>query len=283
MSTSFHPETDGASEHSNKTINQAIRYHIQQNQKGWVKALPKIRFEIMNTENASTGFLPFQLRFSRSPRLIPPLMVNAPGNELPDLPEVTRAKAIIERIDADVAEARDNLTLAKIGQVNAANQHHGKEEVFEVGDRVMLSTLHRRQEYKSKHAKRVAKFFPCFDGPYTIMKARPEFSAYTLSLPNSPNIFPTFHSSQLKRFIPNDLDLFPSREHPRPQPIVTEDGVEEYQIKRILDARHRGCGWSFLVRWSSYGAEKDRWLPGSELTECEVLNRWLQDGGEGPQ
>ena len=42
MSTAYHPETDGSSEHSNKTINQSIRYHVQRNQMGWVRALPRI-------------------------------------------------------------------------------------------------------------------------------------------------------------------------------------------------------------------------------------------------
>jgi hypothetical protein len=42
MSSSFHPETDGASERTNKTINQLLCYHVERNQKGWVKALPLI-------------------------------------------------------------------------------------------------------------------------------------------------------------------------------------------------------------------------------------------------
>jgi hypothetical protein len=28
MSTAYHPETDGTSERSNKTVNQALRYHV---------------------------------------------------------------------------------------------------------------------------------------------------------------------------------------------------------------------------------------------------------------
>ena len=34
MSTAFHLETDGASEHTNKTVNQCLRYHVMRNQKG---------------------------------------------------------------------------------------------------------------------------------------------------------------------------------------------------------------------------------------------------------
>ena len=70
LSSAYHPKTDGASERTNKTINQSIRYHVQRHQKGWVRALPRIRFDIMNSVNASTGFSHFQLRLGRSPRVI---------------------------------------------------------------------------------------------------------------------------------------------------------------------------------------------------------------------
>jgi Integrase zinc binding domain len=62
LSTSYHPQTDGLSERSNKTIIQAIRFHVGLNQKGWLRALPRVRFDIMNTINASTCFSPFQLK-----------------------------------------------------------------------------------------------------------------------------------------------------------------------------------------------------------------------------
>lgn len=42
MLTVFHLETDGSSEKTNKTLNQSLRYHVQRNQTGWVKALPRI-------------------------------------------------------------------------------------------------------------------------------------------------------------------------------------------------------------------------------------------------
>jgi hypothetical protein len=153
----------------------------------------------------------------------------------------------IKEIQNAEAEAKDNLLQAKVTQAHFANQHQGKDDIFVVGDLVMLSTLHHRQQYKKKNEKRVAKFFPRFDGPYTIIRAHPEFSTYTLDMPNSPLTFPTFHASQLKRFVSNNVDLFPSREHSRPKPIVTTDGVEEYSIEEIIDARRRGHGWSFLV------------------------------------
>jgi hypothetical protein len=67
LSTAYHPQTDGSSERSNKTIVQCLRFHVERNQKGWVRALPKVRFDIMNTPNASMGTSPFILKTGRSP------------------------------------------------------------------------------------------------------------------------------------------------------------------------------------------------------------------------
>jgi len=74
MSTAFHPQTDGSSEQTNKTVIQALRFHVEQNQAGWAKALPKVCFDIINTINASTGFTPFMLKSAHYPCLIPPLL-----------------------------------------------------------------------------------------------------------------------------------------------------------------------------------------------------------------
>jgi len=107
----------------------------------------------------------------------------------------------------------------------------------------------------------------------------PEFLAYTLELPNSPDILPTFHASQLKHFTKNDASLFPSQEHISPGPIMTLDGMEEYAIDRIIDERCRGRGRQYLVRWVGYGPEEDRWLPQRELDNCEALDTWQQREG----
>ena len=74
MLSGYHPETDGASERTNKTVIQCLRFRVEHNQKGWVKALPTVHFDIMNTINKSTGFSPFQLRFGRLARMLPPIV-----------------------------------------------------------------------------------------------------------------------------------------------------------------------------------------------------------------
>ena len=99
----------------------------------------------------------------------------------------------------------------------------------------MLSTTHRRREYMQVKSRRVAKFMPRFDGPFIVSKANPSKSAYTLDLPNEPNQFPMFHSSLLRRFVPNNDELFPSRKLMEPGPVVMAEGKEEWLIEKIID------------------------------------------------
>lgn len=278
MSTAYHPRTDGSSERSNKTVNQCLRFHVRRNQKGWVRALPRVRFDIMNTVNRSTGFSGFQLKTGLSPRLMPPL-INEP--ELMESIEAVDAARLVQQLEDNVAQAQDSLLMAKVAQAEQFNNNHGPALVFDVGDMVMLSTFNHRRDYKKKGEKRVAKFMPRFDGPYAVIEAHPQFSTYELELPNSPNIFPVFHTDELTPFIPNNASLFPGRELERPAPIQTEDG-EEYGIHEIIDERRRGRGTQYLVRWRGYGPEEDRWIASKELDDCEALNRWnegLVSGG----
>jgi Chromo (CHRromatin Organisation MOdifier) domain len=173
-----------------------------------------------------------------------------------------------------VLEAKDNLRTAKFNQAFAANQGRSPDPKFEVGDRVMLSTENCRREYKSKGSKRAAKFFPRWDGPYEVVQAYPATSTYTLDLPESMNIFPTFHATQLKLYHANDDSMFPTRAHIRPPPLKFADGSEEYFIDSILDERKIGRGRRYLVRWKGYGVEDDSWVAGAELKGTDALKDW---------
>jgi hypothetical protein len=167
----------------------------------------------------------------------------------------------MEWLTNDLLEARDSLTAAKISQAHHANKERAPDREFEVGDRVLLATAHRRRDYMQKKDGRVAKFMPRFDGPFEVTTAFPEASTYTLHLPDSSRTHRTFHSSLLRPHIENNDELFPSRALERPGPIVTEDGEVEYYIDEIIDERTCGRGKQYLVQWMGYGPESDLWLP----------------------
>ena len=278
LSSSYHPESDGSSERTNKTVIQCIRFAVERHQKGWAAALPKVRFDIMNTVNKSTGYTPFQLRFGKSPRMIPPLLDPSPDNN----PAHDLARTIIEQMLPVELEAKDNLLSAKIDQAHHANRRRREHFPFSPGQRVVLSTANRRQEYKNPDTLRVAKFMPRFDGPYRILATNKTHSTVTLDIPEAPNAFPVFHSSEVTLFKENDDNLFPSRALNPPKPILV-DGEQEFFIEKIVDERMRNKHLQYRVRWQGEGPEGDKWLPASELEDCEALDNWQASKPKRPR
>ena len=150
------------------------------------------------------GYSGFQLHLGQSPCIIPPIV---PLNLSPKLCSAgAAAEKVIAQLQDDVTDTRDNLLLAKVTQAHHARTSHGMEIMYNVGDRVMLSTFHQQCKYKLKGDKRAAKFFPQWDGLYTIIRANTEPSSYTL---DNDNGYP-YYASKLKPYYTNDAELFPT-------------------------------------------------------------------------
>jgi len=143
MSTAYHPQTDGASERTNKTVDQALRYFVDRHQTGWVNALPRVRFNIMSSVNAATGYTHFHLHLGRTPRLLPPLTQDAIHSVRADFPnDISNALETIINLKTDVADTHDALLASRIAQAHSANAHRGEEPPLAIGDFVYLSTAH---------------------------------------------------------------------------------------------------------------------------------------------
>jgi hypothetical protein len=134
MSSAFHPQTDGLSEHTNKTLNQSLCLALQTRQHSWATALPKIRFQIMNSVNASTGYSSFQLCLGCSPRLIPPISKEPLDNN------AETPTQLLECIAHDVGTAADNLLESKVLQAAQSNKYRNPNILYAIGDKVLLST-----------------------------------------------------------------------------------------------------------------------------------------------
>jgi len=233
MSTAYHPQTDGASERMNKTIIQGLRFYIDHDQLGWSRALPKVCFNIMNTVNSSTGYAPFVLKSSHHPRLIPPITTLNPLSINDSFSG--QALEFMKMIEGCFTDAQDSLLIAKVDQAHHANTSWSPETRYEVGDEVLLLTANQRHDYMQAKNGWTAKFMPRYDRPYKVIQAFPNSSNYTLELPTGSKIHPTFHTSLLKAFQPNNMTEYPDREPGQPGPILTEEGEEEYVIKKIVD------------------------------------------------
>jgi len=156
ISMAYHPQTDGLSKRTNKTIIQCIHFHIDQQQKGWSKVLQKICFDIINSVDASTDYAPFMLKSGHQPRLIPPIIcipeqILIANNELtettgsacpppPILDLSPPALSFIEELQNCLDDASDFLLAAKLSQVLQVNTSQNPDLNFKVGNKVLLLT-----------------------------------------------------------------------------------------------------------------------------------------------
>ena len=168
-------------------------------------------------------------------------------------------------------EAQANLTVAQNRAREQANRSR-REELFHVGDKVLLSTRHIRvdQHLPSKLRRR-------FIGPYKVTE-RISSVAYRLELPPTWKIHYVFHVANLKRF--RKSEEF-NREDVPPPPIIVE-GEEEYEVDSILRHKGQGARRLYLVVWKGYPITEASWEPESNLRNAsrlleEYLRRFAND------
>jgi len=71
LSTSFHPQTDGRSERTNKTALQVLRGWVDASQSGWRDKLGLTEYAINSAVNETTGTAPFKAVLGFMPRVSP--------------------------------------------------------------------------------------------------------------------------------------------------------------------------------------------------------------------
>jgi hypothetical protein len=122
---------------------------------------------------------------------------------------------------------------------------------YQVGDQVWLKGRHLRTNQPT------AKLAPKCHRPFKVVQVMSPVN-YRLELPTQWSIHDVFHT---------DL-LTPYRETPthganyqRPPPDLVE-GVEEYEVERILDSRQYGQGrkLQYLIAWKGYPDSDNQWV-----------------------
>ncbi|GIL59344.1 hypothetical protein Vafri_14233, partial [Volvox africanus] len=69
LSTAYHPQTDGQTERTNRTLGDVLRNYSGRNPTGWDTYLSAAEFALNNTVNCSTGRSPFFLNYGFHPAL----------------------------------------------------------------------------------------------------------------------------------------------------------------------------------------------------------------------
>lgn len=78
MSTSFHPQTDGLSERSIRSVTQILCALVSPDQLDWYEKLPIAEFAINSAVSSTTGFSPFKLNYGYLPRSMNGISTDTP-------------------------------------------------------------------------------------------------------------------------------------------------------------------------------------------------------------
>ena len=183
--SSYHPQTNGATEALNKHIIKCISAAIDSNNyDDWEALLPMINFSYNTAVHKSTNHSPFFLTFLRQPYLP---TTNLPTTCLTDQPWLQQTFNQLQTV-------MHTLKLANMEAQTQAEKHYNKRAAlkqFRLGDKVLVwfpKTVHANKPHN-------IKFNTPYQGPYTIIKINGPLT-YTLQL--TPTSRPTLvHANRI--------------------------------------------------------------------------------------
>jgi hypothetical protein len=265
MSTAYHPQSDGQTENTNKTLENMLRSYVNNSLSDWDDHLVSAEIAINNSKQLSTGYSPFWLNSGQSPNL--PLSTAARASTL-DTSVNPVANEWVRRIDAELERARQNLERAQNAQRKEADKHR-RAVKYTVGDNVLLSTAN----LTSHNSKLRAKFI----GPFPIKKVKSDVTV-ELELPRvMSRRHPVFHVNLLRPFT-EDPTRFPNRRQVNRPVAELVDRQQEWIVERVLGERKMKNGHvQYLVLWEGWPVEDATWERASYLAHAQdMINDWKQ-------
>ncbi|GJY88223.1 putative reverse transcriptase domain-containing protein [Tanacetum coccineum] len=187
MSTTYHPQMDGQSEHTIQTLEDMLRACVIDFGGSWDVHLPLAEFSYNNSYHSSIRCAPFEALYGRKCRS-PVLWAEIGESRLigPELVQETTDKVVL---------IKEKLKAARDRQKSYADNRRKPLE-FEVGDQVLLKVSPWKGVIRFGKKGKLA---PRYVGPFEILE-RVGPVAYRLRLPEElSSVHDTFHVSNLKK------------------------------------------------------------------------------------
>ena len=265
MSTAYHPQTDGQSERENRTLVEAVRSFVQEDQKDWDELLPLLELALNSAKQSSTGQSPFQMVYGREAVL--------PVDVQFQTPIATAANPAVEQLQQKLQDGWERATTsmkkAQERQKTSADKKRRAVE-YQVGDKVWLST-EKIVLRGNKQLDRSMKFGAKFIGPFEVVEVKNR-NAYRLQLPESFKMHPVVNVERLKKYVDGE-EQFPSREveewRPSGEVVRDANGQLEWEVERIIAQRGNERTRQYLVKWKGYPLYEATWEPKRNLENSE--------------
>ncbi len=210
---------------------------------------------------SSTGLSPFQCCLGYQPPLFPSQESDA---------VVPSAHAFIQRCLRTWRIAREALTRTGERNKASADRHRTKPPLYVCGQKVWLSAKDINFRLPTR------KLGPKFIGPFIVAKVLSPVTVRLKLTPQFKKIHPVFHVSKIKPVFRSPLQ--PLISAPPPPRLI--EGSPAYSVRRLIDVRHRGRGYQYLVDWEGYGPEERCWIPARDILDRALIDQFHQRHGE---
>ncbi|KAG6616287.1 Retrovirus Polyprotein [Phytophthora cinnamomi] len=254
MTVAHRAQGDGQTERMNRTLEEYLRCFVCPLQDDWDIHLANAEFAVNSTVNTSTKFAPFEADLGYIP--LNPLQLAS--EKLAAVPNSRRGAEFHERQAAILLRCREALAQAQ-ERMRDVYDRNRVEQVFEVGDKVYLST----QNLDPKHSglPNSTKFGPKWIGPYTVVR-KIHNHAYELNIQAGKKLYPVFKTASLKVYKePTRLS--------RPSIVILADGSIGQVVEGLRGERTHKRRTQYLVEW--VGEEKQTWEPIENLSQVPDL------------
>jgi len=245
LSTAYHPQSDGATEHINQEIEAYVAIYCYTHPEMWAKMLPTLEFTHNNCGYTDWTRTPFKLIYGISPLAI--LLTF----------ESTMFPSVEEQLNSLSWSRQEALAAHELAWVCMADRFKQNVRPFCKEQMVWLDAKNLKTPYHSK-------FAPKWEGPFKIKDVLGPLM-YRLELPKQWEIHNVFYASLLLPFNTTDVHR-PSFTNPLPDLI---DGEEEYEVEPILKHQKWGQGYQYLTRWKGYSSADDKWEPAASITNTD--------------
>jgi len=207
------------------------------NKKDWPEWLAVAEFAINNKVHTATKVSPFMANYGKELRM---------EGDIRKKGKVESATEFVERMKKVQEEAEAALKKTQEEMKRYADRGRKETEVWKKGDRVLLST--KDLVFKERPSKKLTERYV---GPYVIEEVVSS-NAVKLRLPSSMRIHPVVNVSRIVRY----KDQMKGQKKEEGKPVEVE-GVEEWEVKKILNKKKMRGVVKYLIWWKGFTVEGD--------------------------
>lgn len=255
MSSSHHPQTDGASEFMNRMVENYLRCFCSIRQENWDVLLPAAEFAYNSAESRDLSASPFGIDLGWKPKSpIDDLHKQAvPFESVNEFKTQLRAALEGAQFVLELAKARNR----------AQSAQKYTPHPYKTGDQMWIDKeLFRDAVAKTQSSDKLS---PKRYGPFTILELIGK-KAIRLDFPPNIRLHPVVHALHTTPLIsqPSSLSQLVTT---RPTPAPDDNGHPFFEVSEIVKHRKRGRGFQFLTLLQGAPRHEAVWQPTRDFVD----------------